>query len=260
MSVFRFRRFSVENAESAMKVNTDGVLLGALMTVRPSDRKCLDVGTGTGTIALMAAQRLSDIVSHDVASDISPDCSGGDRTGTVILGIDIDEASASEAARNFASSPWPQMLSAIHSSLEDFAKVPQSSDFDHVFSNPPYYDLSLAAPDGRRNAARHTESLSYRELVSFSSGFLSRTGILSVILPADTETWLFRHARMSGLYPFRIVRIRTSGKKRPSRMVAEFSRVRPEGNGMMEEMLTIHDGPSFTAEYTALVRDFYINV
>ena len=282
MSIFRFRYFSVENEESAMKVNTDGVLLGALMTVRPEDRTCLDVGTGTGTIALMAAQRISDMY-----------CQPGPDSGTVpeagaaqcrILGIDIDGPSAREAAANFANSPWPAMLSARHCPLsgldhtlrplpsgpetfpvQDFPSIGMSygnlpSEFDHVFSNPPYYDLSLRAPDLRRNAARHTDTLSYRELVDFAAGHLTASGILSVILPADTETWLLRHARMAGLMPFRIVRIRTTPKKRPSRIVAEFSR-RPAiaaAPGISESLLTILDGGSYTPDYLSLTRDFYL--
>ena len=98
MSTFRFRRFSVANSESAMKVNTDGVLLGALMTLRAADRNCLDVGTGTGTVALMAAQRLYDAGVSDAR----------------ITAIDIDGPSAREAAVNFAGSPWPDMLEAKH--------------------------------------------------------------------------------------------------------------------------------------------------
>ena len=106
MGIFRFRRFSVENMESAMKVNTDGVLLGALMTVRPHDRKCLDVGTGTGTIALMAAQRLADcaMAPETVTANIAPAGAPGSGCKIMIFGIDIDEASAREAGRNFAAS------------------------------------------------------------------------------------------------------------------------------------------------------------
>ena len=152
MSIFRFKHFSVENTESAMKVNTDGVLLGALMTVRPEDRMCLDIGTGTGTVALMAAQRMSFIGA----------CSDG---ACSITGIDIDGASAREAGLNFAASPWPGMLRSLHLSLSDFAGSAEPHGFDHIFSNPPYYDLSLSAPDARRNVARHTDSLSYREIM-----------------------------------------------------------------------------------------------
>lgn len=255
MSVFRFRRFTVENTESAMKVNTDGVLLGALMTIRSEDRTYLDVGTGTGTIALMAAQRVSGVFG---TSDVSADGLSGKTSpdAPAIIGIDIDEASAREAGQNFAASPWPDMLSAVHSSLGDFKTCPECALFDHVFSNPPYYDLSLAAPDSRRNTARHTDSLSYRELVAFSSEFLSDSGMLSVILPADSEVWLLRHARMSGLHPFRIVRIRTTERKKPSRIVAEFSRYRRECPE--ESLLTIHQGDGYSADYIALTEEFYL--
>ena len=253
MGIFRFRHFSVENVESAMKVNTDGVLLGARMTVRPSDRTSLDIGTGTGTIALMAAQRLSGLNGRiqDVP-DMSPDSDAGTAR---IVAIDIDEASALEAGRNFAASPWPGMLEAVHSSLADFRTSGAYTCFDHIFSNPPYYDLSLGAPDLRRNAARHTESLSYRDLIACAADIMADDGILSVILPADSELWLMRHARMSGLYPFRIVRIRTTERKKPSRIVVEFYRKRQDTPA--DSLLTIHDGPSYTQEYMDLTRDFY---
>ena len=120
----------------------------------------------------------------------------------------------------------------------------------------------------RRNTARHTGSLSYRELIAFAAGHLNDNGILSLILPADTETWLLRHARMSGLHPFRIVRVRTTPKKKPSRIVAEFSRLHrtadiPEGTSagfpvMEESLLTIRDGGEYTAQYLTLVRDFLL--
>lgn len=283
MSVFRFRQFSVENIESAMKVNTDGVLLGALMTIRGEDRTYLDVGTGTGTIALMAAQRMS---GFSEASDVFADNASGKTSASgktqdaapAIIGIDIDGPSAREAARNFENSPWNPMLKALRCSLDDFSKMIASRDnesglpagikFDRIFSNPPYYDMSLQAPDERRNTARHTGSLSYRELIAFAAGHLGDNGILSIILPADTETWLLRHARMSGLFPFRMVRIRTTPKKKPSRIVAEFSRLRrtadiPEGTStgfqaFEESLLTIRDGGEYTAEYLALVKDFLL--
>lgn len=240
MSVFRFRRFTVENTESAMKVNTDGVLLGALMTLRAADRNCLDVGTGTGTVALMAAQRLYDAGVSDAR----------------ITAIDIDGPSAREAAANFAGSPWPDMLEAKHLPLSGLSGPDVPAAFDHIFSNPPYYDLSLQAPDMRRNAARHTDTLSYRELAAFAAEHLASDGILSMILPADSELWLLRHARMSGLHPFRIVRIRTTERKRPSRIVAEFSRSRRECPE--ESLLTIHQGDGYSADYIALTEEFYL--
>ena len=240
MSTFRFRRFSVANSESAMKVNTDGVLLGALMTLRAADRNCLDVGTGTGTVALMAAQRLYDAGVSDAR----------------ITAIDIDGPSAREAAMNFAGSPWPDMLEAKHLPLSGLSVPDVPAAFDHIFSNPPYYDLSLQAPDMRRNAARHTDTLSYRELAAFAAEHLASDGILSMILPADSELWLLRHARMNGLQPVRIVRIRTVERKKPSRIVAEFSK-RHSGN-CLEQLLTLMKDGSFTPEYRELTKPFYI--
>ena len=240
MSVFRFRRFTVENTESAMKVNTDGVLLGALMTLRAADRNCLDVGTGTGTVALMAAQRLYDAGVSDAR----------------ITAIDIDGPSVREAAANFAGSPWPDMLEAKHLPLSGLSGPDVPAAFDHIFSNPPYYDLSLQAPDMRRNAARHTDTLSYRELTAFAAEHLAADGILSMILPADSELWLLRHARMNGLQPVRIVRIRTVERKKPSRIVAEFSRSRRECPE--ESLLTIHQGDGYSADYIALTEEFYL--
>ena len=110
MSVFRFRHFSVENIESAMKVNTDGVLLGALMTVSSHDRRLLDIGTGTGTVALMAAQRLFSRIGAGTDPGLSAcgdrDGNDGRGSGVSVMAIDIDRPSAEEAAENFAASPW----------------------------------------------------------------------------------------------------------------------------------------------------------
>ena len=149
MGEFRFKRFNVVNQRSAMKVNTDGVLLGAAMTISPEARCLLDVGTGTGTIALMAAQRMSDLALQEQIQ---------------VNAIDIDEPSATEAAENFRNSPWATLLNVRLTSLDDYsASLDPQVRFDHIFSNPPYFDDSLQAPDQRRNDSRHTSTgLSYR--------------------------------------------------------------------------------------------------
>ena len=159
MGTFRFKLLDVVNERSAMKVNTDGVLLGAAMTVRPSDRRLLDIGTGTGTIALMAAQRMSDL----------------DQPFVSIEAIDMDQVSAEEAAFNFSNSPWADTLRAMNVSLDDYARSLSDDDsFDLIFSNPPYFDDSLQAPQERRNNARQTTpGLSYREILDFAASRLS---------------------------------------------------------------------------------------
>ncbi len=249
MEIFRFKEFTVRNDRSAMKVNTDGVLLGAAMTILPSDTRLLDIGTGTGTIALMAAQRLSE----------------GDFK---IVAIDIDEDSANEAAANFAGSPWASHLQASCISLQNFAKAIDSqtsaadtaglpadcpAEYDLIFSNPPYFESSLKAPDPRRRAARHADTMSHRDITAFAAAHLSPVGRLSMILPADTEKEAVRYAASFGLRLFRIIRIKSTPRRPVSRIIAEWTRsaVRP-----LEEALTIQDAGDYTPAYRALVRDF----
>ena len=237
MGVFHFKRFDVVNEQSSMKVNTDGVILGAAVTLRDDDRRVLDVGTGTGTVALMIAQRLEGAPSS-------------------ITGIDIDAPSAAEAASNFAASPWADKLRAIHVPLREYEADEQ---LDLVVSNPPYFDNSLQAPDERRNVARHTEvgdSLSYRELAEFAGRRLSDTGRLALILPADQEKPLLRCLRSYGLHPFRVLYVRTTPRKAPARIVVEASRIRPDS--MELDTLTIQEGGEYTAAYLALTHDFYL--
>ena len=246
MGTFRFKKFEVVNEKSAMKVNTDGVLLGASMTIKSSDRNFLDIGTGTGTIALMAAQRFSEL-SEQGEQSIFPNISA----------IDIDEASATEAAMNFAKSPWSEYLHAHHSSLEEFTASDHAQEYDLIFSNPPYFEESLNAPELRRNNARHTSTgLSYREILDFASSHLSEHGRVAFVLPAETENSLCRHARMDGLHLFRIVRLKTVPRKAPSRIIAEFSRVRVDVAA--EETLIIQDEGKYTEEYLSLMHEFYI--
>ena len=257
MGVFRFKKFEVVNERSAMKVNTDGVLLGAAMTILPSDRTMLDVGTGTGTIALMAAQRLSSAILNSSSVILN--------SSSVILNevknpridaIDIDEASASEASANFINSPWNSILKAHHLSLEEFAASAETV-YDLIFSNPPYFEDSLTAPDERKSTARHTsDGLSYRDIFEFAKDRLSENGRVSLVLPADQEAALTRYARMCGLYLFRILRVRTVPRKAPSRIIAEFSRTRCAE--LSEELLTIQDEGKYTQEYLSLTGDFYL--
>ena len=268
MGVFRFKKFEVVNEKSAMKVNTDGVLLGALMTISPSDRRLLDIGTGTGTIALMAAQRLAMMQEGPdirlAERSISPVFCGAGQTDArsgshfpVISAIDIDEASATEAGANFRNSPWPDMLRAFHASLDGFAGTSDDCMYDLIFSNPPYFEDSLNAPEERRNNARHTSTgLSYREILDFAAERLSEDGRVSFVLPAEMENALCRHARMNGLHLFRIVRVRTVPRKAPSRIIAEFSRVRTDSPE--DTTLTIQDEGKYTQEYLSLMHDFYL--
>lgn len=252
MGVFRFKRFSVENDRSAMKVNTDGVLLGASMTLKHSDGLLLDIGTGTGTIALMAAQRLSQNLSEagrKVGRNVPVERS--------IYAIDIDEASAYEAGKNFKESPWPDILQARHASLDEFSGTFKDTRFDLIFSNPPYFEDSLTAPDQRKSTARHTSvGLSYRDILDFASTNLADEGRVSLVLPSEQEHDLCRYARMNGLHLFRMVYVRTVPRKQPSRMIAEFSRSRCDTPATVD--LTIQKEGKYTSEYLSLMHEFYL--
>ena len=247
MSIFHFKRFSVVNERSAMKVNTDGVLLGAAMTILPTDRRLLDVGTGTGTIALMAAQRVQGEIPDQVRDEVMIDA------------IDIDEPSATEAATNFSNSPWQAMLHAHNMSLDRFAADVERAEvkYDLIFSNPPYFEDSMPAPDERKSTARHTsEGLSYRDIFEFAKDRLTEEGRVSLVLPSDQEAAVCRYARMCSLHLFRILRIRTVPRKAPSRVILEFSRLRkatPE-----DTVMTIQNEGQYTQEYLSLTKDFYL--
>ena len=245
MSVFRFKKFEVINERSAMKVNTDGVLLGAAMTIMPQDRHFLDIGTGTGTIALMAAQRRNEKSAESYRVDA----------------IDIDEPSAAEAATNFRNSPWANFMTSYHMSLDIFAEeLYKNGDdvrYDLIFSNPPYFEDSLTAPDERKSTARHTsDGLSYRDIFDFATKRLSANGRVALVLPADQESAVWRYARMSGLHLYKILRIRTVSRKEPGRMVVEFSRHRTDE--VVDTLLTIQNKGQYTQEYLSLTKEFYM--
>lgn len=200
------------------------------MTVTSADKNALDIGTGTGVIALMAAQR----------------------SEAEIDAIDIDGPSVMEASGNFKDSPWSSRLRARKADLRSFNP---DRKYDLVFSNPPYFEDSLKNPDARESVARHTDNLSYRDICAFASRHLLSEGRLSLILPAESEQPLLRTAASFGLYPFRILRIKTTPAKKPRREITEFSRTRKE---IIEEELTLQNGSERSAEYSALTKDFYL--
>lgn len=254
MSVFHFKRFDVRNELSAMKVNTDGVLLGAVTDVFPDDSDALDVGTGTGTVALMIAQRLAEVRPAGEPWHIQ--------------GIDIDPPSAAEAAGNFADSPWSGHLAAENAGLAAFLKSRPAARHDLIVSNPPYYDNSLQAPDARRNSARHTgdpenpassEPLSFREILEYAAGHLRERGRVSMILPADQEKALLRHARMCGFAPWKILRIKTVERKPVSRLIVQFRKRGEMTEPPVEETLTLlNEKGKRTSQHASLVTDYYL--
>lgn len=245
MGVFHFKRFDVLNERSAMKVNTDGVLLGVVTEVFPSDRYVLDVGTGTGVVALMIAQRMAETAGQ-----------------FDILGIDIDAQSAAEAGESFASSPWNSHLQAVNMGLEEYSQegVEGFGAPDLIVSNPPFFENSLKAPEARRNAARHTgDTLSYREILEYASVSLAPGGRVSLILPAVEEKDLLRYARMCGFQLWKLTRVISKVGKQPYRIVTCFKR-RDYVTCPAEEssMVLLDEKGKRTSQYASLVTDYLL--
>lgn len=236
MAAFRFKRFEVSNEASVLKVGTDAVLLGCAATIPDAAETILDIGTGTGVIALILAQRIS----------------GKYGDAFRITGIDIDGPSAIEAGMNFSRSPWSANLQSIHTPLSEFHP---DSGFDLIISNPPYFESSLENPDRREAAARHTSSLSTSDIFAFSAEKLNPGGMLSIIVPADLEVRVLRSAASFGLFPKRILRIKTTERKAEKRLIIDFSFTK---GTYSTEWLTLMDGDKKSREYSRLTEDFYL--
>lgn len=245
MGRFLFKQFSVKQEQSAMKVNTDGVLLGAWCSMPPVPREgdminVLDVGTGTGVIALMVAQRLAP---YGIKAQIT--------------GIDPDIPSACEAQSNFSESSWGENMMSQALSLKEYLETsPPKANL--IVSNPPYFKNSLKAPCSRRSNARHTDNLSFSELIECSASLLSPGGVLSVILPAEAEREFVSVAASNGLSLFRLCRVSTVAGEEPRRIMMEFT---GETSGdINEERLSIQKSPGglFTNEYKMVTADFYL--
>ena len=218
-----------------MKVGTDGVLLGAWARLEPSQRRILDIGTGTGLIALMAAQRT-------------------EAWGAEIAGVEIDAGAAEDARDNFEDSEWSARLSVVECPIQEFHP---EEKFDHILSNPPYFVASLLSPNESRTTARHTTSLTFEELAAAAARLLAPDGRLSLVLPYDAVGDMTLAAARSGLFLARREDVRTKHTAEPKRSLLEY---RFEPRPTERTTLTIHiEGGDFSEEYRTLTKDFYLN-
>lgn len=197
---FSFKRFTVWQRRAAMRVGTDGVLLGAWFDPGGDGARMLDVGTGTGVIALMAAQR---------------------NPSARIDAVEIDAGSCADAAENFAGSPWAERLALFGESFVSFCGH-ATRKYDRIVSNPPYFVGSLKCPDPGRTRARHTDSLPHPELLAGAAGLLTEKGCLSVVLPADGADAFTGQAARYGLFPARTLAVCPVPGTVPKRMLIEF--------------------------------------
>ncbi len=230
--MFRFKHFSLEDKGATMKTCTDAVLLGAWAGIGGAPR-ILDIGTGSGIIALMMAQR----------------------SEAVIDAVEIDETSAELAAANAAQCPWFGRINVIHASFQHFAAV-TGNKYDIVISNPPYFHRSLKAHDASRCRARHDDELRLNELFSGIERVLTTGGKAHLVFPAnDLQLWL-DEALFVKLHCCRLTRVVSRIGKMPYRVLATFSHEEVEP---FENMLTIqHEDGTYTDEDRQLTADFYL--
>ena len=232
MTAFRFKQFAVCQDESPMKVGTDGVLLGAWTRLLPTDRRILDIGTGTGLIALMLAQRAPE---------------------ALVTGIDI--APVAEARRNAAASPWADRIDFVQCAVQRFEGGP----FDLIVSNPPFFTESLHCPDRGRTTARHTVELPFDELHAAVLRLLAPAGRFSLVLPAGAAE-PFAALCADTLRLTRCTEVRTTPRRAPKRVLLEWQRPTSAPPAAERTTLTIGTGEAecYTDEYRLLTRDFYL--
>ena len=219
--MFQFKQFTICQDLCAMKVGTDGVLLGAWAN---GGKRILDAGTGTGIIALMMAQRYPN---------------------AVVTAIDIDEGAVKQAQQNVVQSPFSQQITVLHNTLQE-----HQGEYDAIISNPPFFIDSLAAPDEQRNVARHTQTLTYTELMQAAWRLLSDEGELSVVVPFDYRKRMEDEAIFVGFFPSKVCAVKTTERKPAKRYLLSFKKhpCRCE-----QEQLTIG-----SERYQELTKEFYL--
>ena len=219
--MFRFKQFTIEQQLCAMKVGTDGVLLGAWANGGP---RVLDVGTGTGVIALMMAQRYPD---------------------GQVTALDIDEGAVRQAKLNVAHSPFAVRVTVLQERVQE-----HEGQYDAVLSNPPFFIDSLAAPDAQRHMARHADTLSYAELMQAAWRLLREDGEMSVVVPFDYRRRMEDEATFVGFFPSRVCAVKTVERKPARRFLLAF---RKQPCPCVSEQMTIGD-----EAYLRMTGDFYL--
>ena len=233
---FAFKQFTIHQEKCAMKVGTDAVLLGAWAKTYGA-RRVLDIGTGTGVIALMLAQKC----------------------GAVIDAIDIDEDSVNEAKKNVEASPWKERVHVKHISLQDFARA-QDERYELIVSNPPYFIDSLPATEESRTKARHTVLLPFTDLVEGASKLLTKDGKFCVILPPREGEKFKEIALAKGLHLTRITRVKTTPEKQEKRWLMQFaftSKPQVSDSTLIIEKDNLN-AQHYTDEYKELTKDYYL--
>ncbi|GJH41173.1 tRNA1(Val) (adenine(37)-N6)-methyltransferase [Capnocytophaga sp. HP1101] len=234
--VFKFKQFSVKQTHSAMKIGTDSVLLGAWTPVEKPE-SILDIGAGTGLLALMLAQRCD---------------------ATVIDAVEIDEKAYIECTENFEESEWGDRLFCYHASFQEFA-MEMDERYDLIISNPPFYTTDYKTPEKARNTARFTDALSFSELLAGVNKLLSVGGVFSVILPYTETEGFITLASGYELYPQKITHTKGNTKSELKRSMLLLGREELDSYPI-DVLIIEEERGGYTEAYRALTQDFYLNL
>lgn len=235
-SPFRFKQFNVAQGKSAMKVGTDGVLLGAWVRIPDEVDSVLDIGTGTGLIALQIAQRCDS---------------------EIIDALEIESGAFEQAVENFENSPWSDRLFCYHASLQEFA-LEMDEGYDLIVCNPPYFNNSYQAKGEKRNLARQTEQLDFETLLKCTSRLLNPEGTCAFIIPMDQEEIFTAAGKKNSLYPNRITRVKGSPSSPVKRSLIQFQREKASPD--LSELIVETSRHVYTQKYVDLVKDFYLKM
>jgi tRNA1Val (adenine37-N6)-methyltransferase len=235
--MFQFKQFTVRQDRTAMKVGTDGVLLGAWAGVSHHPQTILDIGAGTGLIALMLAQRSS-------AGQIDA--------------MEIDADAYEQAVENFENSPWNDRLFCFHASLDDFMDDLEDETYDLIVSNPPFYTENVTSGNARRDDARQNRSLPFEDLFEAAGILLAENGILCVISPQKDEDRLLALAAGENLHAFKITRVKGTPGSIAKRSLIAFSRT--AGKVHIDELAIETSRHAYTPGFQNLTQDFYLNL
>lgn len=234
---FKFKQFTVFHDLCAMKVGTDGVLLGAWCDVQLKKR-VLDIGTGTGLISLMIAQRNQEVM---------------------IDAVEIEPDAARQAVVNFEKSPWTNRLKVFGTDFIHFASE-ATCKYDLIVSNPPYFENALKADCNKRSQARHTDSLPYEQLISRSASLLSDNGTLALIYPIEMDLKIQELALLNKLTCSRRTVVKGNPLVAPKRMLAEFKPFGLTGECIENELIVETERHQYTSDYITLTRAFYLKM
>lgn len=235
--MFQFKQFTIQQDQCAMKIGTDGVLLGAWAPIENNPISILDIGTGTGVIALMLSQR---------------------STAEQIDALEIDSAAYEQAVDNFENSPWSDRLFCFHAGLDEFVEEPED-EYDLIVSNPPFYSEDYKTESEQRDLARFQDALPFEDLIEAADLLLSENGIFSVIIPFKEEENFLALAKEMELYPLKITRVKGTPTTEIKRSLLAFSR-NENSNFSTDELIIETARHIYTPEYIELTKEFYLKM